>query len=208
MIIAACGSPQHQRFEARFCDTCGFDTVHLLTYSDSGWWGTGVLCSSCGEETGEAGLTPPAEELLDDQVARIGVICAQVDEVACACPMEFWEGELEGGFMYAPCVHELAVSPMDRELYMWMIGHLGGIVKIRLVREAEARGAAFDAFPDGTILNDYIRGVRAGGVSISMAAMKVDGRWETQGAVVPECVRDEFVAGRLWARSAAAGVGV
>lgn len=203
--LRACGSTRHLRIETRWCDVCEMDSVHLLSFADSGWWGTGVVCTSCGEESGEAGPTVPDDESVDDQLARIAVICADVDRARARRPMTYWEGEFEGAFMYAPCVHELAATPMDRNLYMWMIAHLGGIVKVRLTQEDEARrasrAAAFDSFPDGTILDDYRSDPNPQLSPISMAAKKEDGRWLTQGRVLPEHVRDEFIDGAIWQRT-------
>lgn len=189
MTLIACGSTRHLRRETSECSTCGAATVQLLAFADTAYWGVDRVCMSCGTEFGDADVVPESGTL-EERLAQIVVKA----ESACECPMVFFEGELDGGFVYAPCVHELARSPMDFEALRWMLQEVGGIVKVGLGMDRERRGPEFDAFPDGTILDD--------GPYITMAALKTDGVWETQGHIGPLEVRSAFMWGRVKLRVA------
>lgn len=162
--------------------------MQLLAFADTAYWGVDRVCMSCGTEFGDADVVPESGTL-EERLAQIVVKA----ESACECPMVFFEGELDGGFMYAPCVHELARAPMDLETLTWMLREVGGIVKVRLGLERDRRGLEFDSLPDDTVLDD--------GPYITMAARKIKGTWETQGHIGPLEVRSAFMWGRIKPRA-------
>lgn len=187
MILIACGTRGRLRKETADCPTCGCATVQLLSYSDNAYWGTDRICSVCGTELGEGNVVDEDAPLKE----RLAEISSQL-KTACECPEVFWEGELEGGLMYAPCKHELARG-MTVEMADFLVREVGGIVKVGIGLERERRGPVFDALPVGTVLDD--------GEHITMAAMKrPDGTWETQGQLGHLEVRQAFMYGRVRVR--------